>query len=99
MGFVSTYCVLNGLKLGDSRGLEDAGSALRALWLVTLDVDPPRDWAGSTWWAAGLALSRCLISASHVFPTLCPGIEEGVYCGLHSMLQATSCHASLTKTL
>lgn len=98
MDFVSTYCVLSGLKPGDSRGLEDAGSALRVLWLVTLDVDLPQDWASSTWWAAGPALSRCLINASHVFPSLCPGSGEGVYSGLHSMLEATSCHASLTKT-
>lgn len=87
------------MKPGDSRGLEDAGSALRVLWLVTLDVDPPLDWANSTWWAAGLALSRCLINASRVFPTLRPGSGEIVYCGLRSLLKATSCHVSLTKTL
>lgn len=99
MGFVSTYCVLGGSKLGDPRGLEDAGSALRVLWLVTLDVDPPRDRVSSPWWVAGLALSRCLINAGHVFPTLSPGSGGGVYCGLHSMWKATSRHASLTKTL
>lgn len=81
--------MLNSLRLaggGGPTGLEDRSSAFQKLWLVALDVALPRDWVSSTAWALDLALSRCLVKASCVFPTLRPGVGSGedVCWGLHS---------------
>lgn len=93
MGFASTYCVLNNLRLGHHRSLENMSSALRKLKLVTLDMVQVQDWVSSTRAQAWPLVGPQSVPAVFPHPVLKNWGRCLLWHPLH-VLQNTSCCSS-----